>query len=194
MRRLAVLFVFACVPGRAVAQEPAPSPSPTLFQSDMTQMTGQTAEDAMAGMDMPGWTFMSMGMARLVSNHQGGLSGGHTVESSNWVMFMGQHGLGRGRLTLMSMSSLEAATFHKGGSPQLFQTGETFEGRPLVDHQHPHDFVMNLSATWRRRVAAGRAARRAGAGAHHLHAPRVRGRKPDGDPEPPLPGLHAHHR
>jgi len=56
------------------------------------------------------------------------------------------------------MSSFEPATLHAGGSPQLFQTGETFEGRPLVDHQHPHDFLMNLSATWRRPLGAHGAA------------------------------------
>jgi hypothetical protein len=32
------------------------------------------------------------------------------------------------------------------GSPQVFQTGETFGGRPLIDYQHPHDLVMNLGA------------------------------------------------
>ena len=35
------------------------------------------------------------------------------------------------------------------GSPQLFQEGETFESQPLVDYQHPHDFFMNVSATYR---------------------------------------------
>jgi len=162
MRRPIETFALAVALGAgapAAADEPAPSPAPTLFQSDMTLMTGQTAEDPMAGMAMPGWTFMSMGTVRLVYNRQGGLSGDEKVESSNWVMFMGQHGLGRGRLTLMSMSSLEPATFHAGGSPLLFQVGETFEGRPLVDHQHPHDFFMNLSATWRLPVGdAGRGA------------------------------------
>jgi hypothetical protein len=49
----------------------------------------------------------------------------------------------------MLMNSLEPATFDDPGSPQLFQSGETFAGEPIVDYQHPHDFFMNLSATYR---------------------------------------------
>jgi hypothetical protein len=58
----------------------------------------------------------------------------------------------------MMMNSLEPATFGGGGMPQVFQTGETFEGRPLVDRQHPHDLFMNLSATWRRPIGSDAAA------------------------------------
>ncbi|HET8646187.1 MAG TPA: hypothetical protein VFO85_11900, partial [Vicinamibacteria bacterium] len=107
---------------------------------------------------MPQWQWMTMGTVRLVYNRQGGLSGAEKVESSNWVMGMGQRDLGAGRLTLMAMGSLEAATLHAGGSPQLFQTGETFEGRPLVDAQHPHDLFMNLTATYRRPLGRDAAA------------------------------------
>jgi hypothetical protein len=49
----------------------------------------------------------------------------------------------------MMMNSLEPATFAKRGSLELFQTGESYRGQPLVDRQHPHDFFMNLSATYR---------------------------------------------
>jgi hypothetical protein len=52
----------------------------------------------------------------------------------------------------MMMNSLEPATVRKGGSPELFQTGETYKDRPLVDRQHPHDFFMNISATYRRAI------------------------------------------
>lgn len=155
---LAVVSFVICIAGGAAAQEhqhpaaeeasPAP-PAPTLFQSDMTLMAGMTPSDPMAGMAMPRWEWMTMGTARLVYNHQGGLSGDEKVESGNWVMAMGQRDVGPGRLTLMLMGSLEAATLHAGGSPQLFQTGETFERVALVDAQHPHDLFMNISATYR---------------------------------------------
>jgi len=120
-----------------------------LFQSDMALMAGMTPRDPMGGMPMPDWQFMTMGIARLQYNHQGGPSGDDAVESVNWSMVMLQRDVGRGRLTLMMMNSLEPVTFQKAGSPQLFQTGETFEGRPIVDRQHPHDLFMNLSATYR---------------------------------------------
>jgi len=120
-----------------------------LFQSDMWLMAGMTPRDPMGGMAMPRWQWMTMGIVRLVYNHQGGRSGDETFESTNWSMVMGQRDVGRGRLTLMMMNSAEPATLPEGGSPQLFQTGETLHGRPLVDHQHPHDLFMNLSATYR---------------------------------------------
>ena len=44
------------------------------------------------------------------------------------------------------MFSLEPFTMRDIGSPQVFQTGETFGGAPLIDYQHPHDLVMNLGA------------------------------------------------
>jgi hypothetical protein len=116
----------------------------------MWLMAGMTPKDPMAGMAMPDWQWMTLGTARLVYNRQGGPSGDSALESTNWNMVMGQRDLGGGRLTLMLMNSVEPATLAHGGSPVLFQTGETFEGRPLVDRQHPHDLFMNVSATYRR--------------------------------------------
>ena len=123
--------------------------SRNLFQSDMTLMTGMTPRDPMSGMSMPGWHVMDMGVARLSYNRQGGPSGSTRIESSNWNMIHAQKEIGSGRLSLMMMNSLEVATFAKLGSPELFQTGESYRGNPLVDRQHPHDFFMNLSATYR---------------------------------------------
>jgi hypothetical protein len=128
------------------AAEPA---EPRLFQSEMAAMTGMMPRDPMDGMSLPAWKWMVTGVARILYNDQGGPSGGTVGESTNWNMVMGMRDVGPGRLTLMMMNSLEPATIHDGGSPQLFQTGETFEGKPLVDRQHAHDFFMNLSATWR---------------------------------------------
>lgn len=128
---------------------PMEDSSPKLFQSDMTLMAGMTPQDPMAGMPMKDWTRMDLGIARLALNHQGGPSGRDAVESSNWNMIMAQKDIGRGRLTLMMMNSVEPATLRKGGSPELFQTGETYKGQPLVDRQHPHDLFMNISATYR---------------------------------------------
>jgi len=46
------------------------------------------------------------------------------------------------------MMRTEPFTFAPGGSPLLFQTGETYQGRPLIDRQHPHDLFMELSAQY----------------------------------------------
>src|SRR5712691_10246515 len=120
-----------------------------LFQSDMTVMAGMTPRDPMAGMAMPHWQLMTVGAVRLLYDHQGGPSGDDAFESSNFGMFMTQRDVAGGRVTLMMMNSLEPATIPDGGSPQLFQTGEAFRGRPIVDRQHAHDLFMNLAATYR---------------------------------------------
>jgi hypothetical protein len=81
-------------------------------------------------------------------NRQGGPRGVTRFDSQNWFMPMAYHKLGRGTLQLRGMFSAEPFTFPPGGSPLLFQTGETFKGQPLIDKQHPHDLFMELSAQY----------------------------------------------
>jgi len=82
------------------------------------------------------------------ANHQGGPRGVTKFESANWFMPMAYHKLGKGTLQLRGMFSAEPFTFPPGGSPLLFQTGETYKGQPLIDRQHPHDLFMELSAQY----------------------------------------------
>jgi len=70
-------------------------------------------------------------------------------ESQNWVMLGGNRAVGAGRLTLEGMLSLEPFTMRAQGSPQLFQTGESYQRIPNVNYQHPHDLLMELGATYR---------------------------------------------
>ena len=56
--------------------------------------------------------------------------------------------MGPGRLLLRGMFSAEPLTAPHGGFPQLFQTGESYRGRPIIDAQHPHDAVMELAASY----------------------------------------------
>jgi hypothetical protein len=81
-------------------------------------------------------------------NQQGGPRGVTKAESANWFMPMAYHKLGKGTVQLRGMFSAEPFTFPPGGSPLLFQTGETYKGEPLIDRQHPHDLFMELSAQY----------------------------------------------
>lgn len=81
-------------------------------------------------------------------NHQGGPRGNTKFESANWFMPMAYHKLGPGTLQVRGMFSAEPFTFPPGGSPLLFQTGETYKGRPIIDRQHPHDLFMELSGQY----------------------------------------------
>jgi hypothetical protein len=128
--------------------------TPHLFQSDMSQMAGMTVESPMEMGTPDRWQTMTMGVVRLLYNDQGGPSGNHAIESSNWAMGMLHRSFGPNRLSFMLMCSLEPATIHVHGSPELFQTGESYQDKPLVDHQHAHDFFSNLSVTYR--LAMGR--------------------------------------
>ena len=92
-----------------------------------------------------GWALMLHGQFFLTYNQQGGPRGVGKFESSNWAMFMEGHSLGRGQIEFREMLSAEPLTYPHGGSPELFQTGETYHGRPLVDHQHPHDTFGELA-------------------------------------------------
>ena len=86
-------------------------------------------------------------------------------ESQNWFMLSGIRDDNTGQLTLDLMMSLEPLTVdqlvyigspsagwrhvHVGGSPQLFQTGESYQQIPLSNVQHPHDLFMELGASYR---------------------------------------------
>ena len=94
------------------------------------------------------WLFMFHFNAFAGLNSQGGPRGVMKFESQNWFMPMAFRKVGPGTLQLRGMFSFEPFTFPRGGSPLLFQTGETFKSQPLIDRQHPHDLWMELSATY----------------------------------------------
>ncbi len=95
-----------------------------------------------------GWELMAHGVIFAGYNQQGGPRGAGKAESVNWGMLMEQHTLGGGTLLLRQMFSAESLTSPHPGFPELFQTGETYHGEPLVDHQHPHNVFAELSALY----------------------------------------------
>ena len=61
---------------------------------------------------------------------------------------MAPRGLGPGTILFREMFSAESLTSPHPGFPELFQTGETYHGEPLVDHQHPHNVFAELAALY----------------------------------------------
>jgi len=96
------------------------------------------------------WTVGGMGQAHAAYTAQSSPRGGDKIFSTNWFMPMAWRRAGGGTLTVRSMFSLEPATVTGGRYPLLFQTGETHQGRPIVDGQHPHSFLMELGAAYSR--------------------------------------------
>jgi hypothetical protein len=95
-----------------------------------------------------GWQLMAHGVIFTDYNQQGGPRGEGKAESVNWGMLMEQHALGSGTILFRQMFSAESLTSPHPGFPELFQTGETYHGEPLVDHQHPHNVFAELSVLY----------------------------------------------
>ncbi len=98
------------------------------------------------------WMFMGHGNIFLRYNSQDitnrGTRGNSKVDAPNWFMFMGQRRVGsKGLFHFSAMLSLDAL-FGGNGYPLLFQTGESYQGSPLVDRQHPHDLFSELSVSY----------------------------------------------
>jgi hypothetical protein len=132
-RRLAIaLTVGFAVSGRAsFAQQPA------------DQMSMPMAAPA------SGWQFMQDGVVYAELNHQGGPRGGDEFAAPNWWMGMASRNTARGRITFTGMLSLDPATVGRDGYREIFQSGETLDGAPIIDRQHPHDLFMQIGAVWR---------------------------------------------
>ena len=82
-------------------------------------------------------------------NHRDARGHRSAVDGPNWFMTMAQRNVGeRGLLNLSLMMSLDALTETRGGYPLLFQTGESYQGQPLIDKQHPHDLFSGLSVAY----------------------------------------------
>jgi hypothetical protein len=99
------------------------------------------------------WDVMAHGVLYLDYNQQGGPRGAGKAESVNWLMLMEQHRLGKGTILFREMFSAESLTSPHPGFPELFQTGETYHGSPLVDHQHPHNLFAELALFYSRPLA-----------------------------------------
>lgn len=98
------------------------------------------------------WMYMVHGNIFIRYNNQDienkGTRGDEKIDAPNWFMFMGQRKIGqKGLFHFNTMFSLDPL-FGGDGYPLLFQTGETFQGRPLVDRQHPHNLFSELSIAY----------------------------------------------
>ncbi len=99
------------------------------------------------------WSLMLHGSAFLRYTAQdafdSGTRGDEAVGAPNWIMGMAQRPVSSSsQLALRAMLSLDPLTVGGSGYPLLFQTGETWQGEPLIDRQHPHDFFSELSVTY----------------------------------------------
>ena len=150
--RLAAMDVAMAVMAGATPSTPQ-SASVTAMPPGHQMATGQHMPGMNMGQDSSAWRFMQDGVIYALFNHQGGPRGGDEFAAPNWWMGMATKEKGKHQLGLTAMLSLDPATLGKDGYRELFQVGEALDGKPLIDRQHPHDFFMQLAASWR--VALG---------------------------------------
>lgn len=101
--------------------------------------------------DMGNWKLMFHGNVFLRYNSQDltekGVRGSDQFDAPNWFMLMAGNSLSRSNYLRFSiMLSLDPLLVGGSGYPLLFQSGETWQGKALVDRQHPHDLISELSA------------------------------------------------
>ena len=138
---LARVFAFPCLLACTVATPARSQDGAAAAQHDHTAMRRTS------------WHLMQDGVAFLTFNHQGGPRGGDEIGSQNWWMGMAQRPAKRGTLTFNLMLSLDPATVTNDGYREIFQAGEALDGQPLIDRQHPHDFLMQAAVVWRTPLA-----------------------------------------
>jgi hypothetical protein len=100
---------------------------------------------AMIHVPLGRWSLMLHGVVFVTDIQQTGRRGADKFASMNWFMAQASHSLGGGTLSLRTMLSLDPATVTGRRYPELFQTGETAFGKPIVDGQHPHDLFMEVA-------------------------------------------------
>jgi hypothetical protein len=155
---------------RAVAQTTTQAPPPTqqnpmpgmdmstpalpeMSDAEMFLMQKASGTDAspisapmkMLSFQRGSWDLMFHGEGFISDVQQTGPRGADKFFSTNWFMGMAEHKAGKGAFSIRAMVSLEPATVTGRYYPELFQTGETAFGKPLVDGQHPHNYFMELS-------------------------------------------------
>ena len=134
------------MPGMDMSQStPMPDWMPTPHESSGTGWQPAATPANLWMKSLGGWDLMAHGVIFVDYNQQGGPRGAGKAESVNWLMLMEQHPLGRGTILFRQMFSAESLTSPHPGFPELFQTGETYHGQPLIDHQHPHNVFAELS-------------------------------------------------
>ncbi|HEV2816861.1 MAG TPA: hypothetical protein VGW40_06530 [Allosphingosinicella sp.] len=100
------------------------------------------------------WTLMGHLALNAVYDRQEGPRGGEMGFVSGMAMAVARREVGEGTLQLRAMLSPEPLMGARG-YPLHLAAGESADGAtPLIDRQHPHDFFMELSASYSRPIRA----------------------------------------
>lgn len=121
--------------------------SGTAWQPDMSEHGGLHAQSG-------DWSLMGHAVLNVVHSAQSGPRGDDQTFVAGMLMGAARRDFDDGStLNLRAMVSPDPL-MGKRGYPLLLAAGETADGvHPLVDRQHPHDFLMELSASYSWRLS-----------------------------------------
>jgi hypothetical protein len=111
----------------------------------MTSIPNNRPETAHFMFNAGDWMLMAHASVSAQYTNHSGPRGDDKLYMTSMAMLMAEKQTDWGKLQLKSMFSLEPLMSNRG-YPNLFATGETAGGQPLVDRQHPHDLFMELAA------------------------------------------------
>jgi len=152
--RIVVLFCFLLFVPLLRAQENMPGmaamENSVGFISSGTSIEPKVTSEwaPMIHKSLGNWALMFHANGFVVDTQQSGPRGRDKLYSTNWLMPMVSRDFGRHTVTFRTMLSLEPATVTARRYPELFQSGETAFGLPIVDGQHPHDLLTELTGRY----------------------------------------------
>lgn len=153
---IGAISFFTCTPAQARAQQPMTMTGPLGISTDRMGSGTTWIPDAVTipsrHLTVGAWDIMSHGFLFTQYDKQSGPRGGNQLGSLNWLMLMGSRNLAGGRFQGRTMLSLDALGVTNRGYPLLLQSGEAYQGQPIHDRQHPHDFWMELGALYERAI------------------------------------------
>lgn len=142
MKKIVASFLFASLAlAEPISLSMTREASGTSWQPDASPMD-------MIMFDKGPYQFMVHGNIFVGGDFQSSSRGDMAFTSMNWIMLAASRSFGPHDISARVMLSAEPWTVPQNGYPLLFQTGETWKGEPLHDHQHPHDLFMELAATY----------------------------------------------
>jgi hypothetical protein len=147
--------LFAGVPLSDVTLAPMESMTDgmTAGASGGAYLSGTSQTPAIMPMNMlhrriGAWSLMFHGNLWGVYTNQSGPRGRDKTFAAGWVMPMASRRFAGGTFTFRSMFSIEPLGVTNGRYPLLMQTGETWKNIPIINGQHPHDFVKELAGAY----------------------------------------------
>ena len=121
--------------------------SGTAWQPDTSKHAGPMIQSG-------DWALMAHGELTLVGDWQGGPRGDDKVFVAGMLMGMAKREFANGNALQFRAMVSPDPLMGKRGYPLLLASGETADGvEHLVDRQHPHDFFMELSASYSVKLA-----------------------------------------